>query len=156
MTIPTKKLKSGFEMPVFGLGTWKMGGDVNYNPNNDDEADIKAIKKAIDMGITHIDTAEKYAEGHAEKLVGKAIKGYKRSKLFIVSKVAESNLKYDDLINSCKKSLERLGTDYLDLYLIHGPSLTIPIQESIACSTYRASKWIENKEKDPSGRNIIN
>ena len=131
MNIPTKKLKSGFKMPVFGFGTWKVGGDVNYDPNNDDEADIKAIKAAIDMGITHIDTAEKYAEGHAEKLVAQAIKDYDRSKLFIVSKASPEHLKYDDLTKACKQSLERLQTDYLDLYLIHSPNPKIPIKETM-------------------------
>src|SRR4030042_3967322 len=87
MKIPTKKLKCGFAMPVFGLGTWMMGGDKQYNPNNDDKADIQAIRHAINAGITHIDTAQNYAQGHAEKLVGIAIKGYPRKKLFIVTKI---------------------------------------------------------------------
>lgn len=118
-------------MPVFGMGTWMMGGDVKRDPANDDEADIKAIKTAIGMGITHIDTAEKYAEGYAEWLVGQAIKDYDRSKLFICSKVAESNLRYDDLIKSCKQSLKRLQTNYLDLYMIHAPNPEIPIKETM-------------------------
>lgn len=131
MKIPTKKLKTGFEMPVFGMGTWKMGGDTSYDSKNDDEADIKAIKTAIEMGIMHIDTAEMYAEGHAERFVGQAIKGFNRSKLFICSKVSPENLRYDDLIKACKQSLERLQTDYLDLYLIHSPNPKIPIKETI-------------------------
>lgn len=72
MQIPTKKLQNGFEMPIFGLGTWMMGGDMKKDTIND-EADIQAIKNAIEAGITHIDSAEKYAEGHAEELIGKAI-----------------------------------------------------------------------------------
>jgi len=131
MKIPTKKLKSGFEMPIFGIGTWMMGGDVNHDPKNDDEADIKAIKSAIDFGITHIDTAEKYAQGYAEKLVAKAIKEYDRSKLFIVSKADKLNFKYDNLLRSCENSLKRLEADYLDLYLLHAPSLEIPIKETM-------------------------
>ena len=74
MTIPSKKLISGFEMPVFGLGTWQMGGREERNPANDDNSDIEAIHRAIEAGITHIDTAEMYAVGHAEELVGEAIK----------------------------------------------------------------------------------
>lgn len=131
MKIPVKKLQSGFEMPVYGLGTWQMGGREVRDPDNDDEADIRGIKSAIDLGITHIDTAESYADGYAETLVGRAIKDYDRSKLFIVSKVKEINLHYDDLIKSARASLKRLGTDYLDLYLIHMPSLTIPIDETM-------------------------
>lgn len=131
MKIPTKKLKNGFEMPVYGLGTWEMGGRKEADPNNDDKADVDAIKYAIDSGITHIDTAENYANGHSEELVGEAIKGYDRSKLFIVSKVGRTKLKYDDLIQSANESLHRIGTEYLDLFLIHAPSLEIPIEESM-------------------------
>lgn len=131
MTIPTKRLKNGLEMPVFGLGTWMVGGDKNYDPENDDTADVRAIKNAVDNGITHVDTAENYAEGHAEKLVGKAIKGYDRSKLFLVSKVSRENLGYDDVLTHARASLERLETDYLDLYLIHAPNPDIPIQETM-------------------------
>src|SRR3989344_8387321 len=122
MIIPTKKLNNGFEMPVFGFGTWMMGGAFTQDPNNDDQADIQAIKTAIKFGITHIDTAEKYAGGHAEELVGEAIRNFARKKLFIVSKVSQTNLKYDDLIKSCQATLQRLNTSYLDLYLIHAPN----------------------------------
>jgi len=118
-------------MPVYGLGTWQMGGRHEPNPSNNDKADIEGIKYAIDQGVTHLDTAEVYAGGHSEEILGEAIKGYDRSKLFIVSKVREANLRHDDLIHSAKKSLKRIGTDYLDLYLIHAPSLEIPIEESM-------------------------
>ncbi len=118
-------------MPIFGLGTWRMGGDLNFDPKNDDQADIKAIKTAIDSGIIHIDTAEKYAQGHAEELVAKAIEGYDRSKLFLVSKVDFINLNYLSVLKSCEGSLKRLQTDYLDLYLIHSPNHEIPIQETM-------------------------
>ena len=131
MKMPTERLRSGFEMPIFGMGTWRMGGDYHYDPSNDDEADIRAIRAAIEIGIIHIDTAETYAEGHAERLVGQAIKGYDRKKLFIVSKVSPEHLRYDDLIASAKGSLERLETDYLDLYLIHHPNPNIRIVETM-------------------------
>ncbi len=131
MIIPTKKLKNGFEIPVYGLGTWMMGGGMVKDPNNDDQADIRAIKSAIEAGVTHIDSAEKYAEGYAEELVGKAIQGYDREKLFLVTKIAEDHLHYNDVFTSLNHSLERLQTDYLDLYMIHGPSLTIPIEETM-------------------------
>lgn len=131
MLIPSKKLKCGFEMPVYGLGTWEMGGRKEADPSNDDNADIEAIKYAIDSGVTHLDTAENYANGHSEEILGKAIKGYDRSKLFIASKVGRTKLKHDDLIKSSKESLQRIGTDYLDLFMIHAPSLEIPIEESM-------------------------
>ena len=142
MKIPTKKLKNGFEMPVFGLGTWQMGGRFERNPENDDKADIQAIKNAIEAGITHIDTAEAYAAGWAEKLIGKAIKGYDRKKLIIVSKVKWENLNYDSIIKAANSSLERLETNYLDLYLIHGPNPQIPIQETIKAMDYLKEKGL--------------
>jgi len=129
--IPVKTLKCGFSMPVFGFGTWMMGGGMTHDPSNDDAADIMAIERAIDAGITHIDTAEMYAAGHAEHLVGKAIKGRDRSKLLLVSKVSPQNLKYGDVMRSCEKSLKRLGTDYLDLYLIHKPNDAIGLKETM-------------------------
>src|SRR5258708_6085285 len=119
MNIPTKKLKSGFEMPVFGLGTWRMGGSSMPNPFNNDKKDIAAIKAAIDLGLTHIDTAEIYAAGKAEKLVSEAIKGHDRSKLFLVSKAYAAHYSKADVVAACKKSLQRIQTDYLDLYLLH-------------------------------------
>lgn len=131
MLIPTKKLKSGFSMPVFGIGTWQMGGRFRHNLKNNDQRDINAIKSAIDLGITHIDTAEIYANGYAEKLVGQAIKNYKRSKIFLVSKVSGYNLKYDAILNAVEQSLARLQTDYLDLYLIHWPNPAIPIKQTM-------------------------
>lgn len=131
MTIPTKKLKSGFQMPLFGLGTWQMGGREERNLKNNDEADIKAIIHAIESGITHIDTAEMYAGGHTEELVGEAIKGYDREKLFLVSKVLDGNQKYDSVLRAAEGSMERIGTDYLDLYLLHVPDESVHISETI-------------------------
>jgi diketogulonate reductase-like aldo/keto reductase len=118
MKIPVKTLKNGFAFPVYGLGTWEMGGRSSRDSSND-EKDLAAIKAAIDLGITHIDTAEGYGAGHSEELVGQAIKGYDRSKLLITTKVSGPNQSYDDLLHACEQSLERLQTDYIDLYLLH-------------------------------------
>ena len=118
-------------MPVFGIGTWMMGGDTQKRLDNDDEADMQGLKNAIDAGITHIDTAQRYAAGHAEELVGEVIKQYDRKKLFIVSKVWKTNLAYENVLKSVHGSLARLGTDYLDLYLIHIPNLSIPLKETL-------------------------
>lgn len=128
MQIPNKKLKNGFEMPVFGLGTWYIGGAKSHNMDNDDESDIKAIQNAINNGITHIDTAEVYAGGYAETLIGKSIKNYNRSALFITSKVSY-DMSYNGILNACKKSLERLETNYLDLYLLHNYNPDFPLSE---------------------------
>lgn len=131
MKIPTKKLKSGFELPVYGLGLWQMGGRWEAD-NSDDEKEIAAIRAAIDMGITHIDTAEGYGNGHAEELLGKALEGYDRTKLFIATKVSAPNQGYDNLLKSFHASLKRIGTDYIDLYLLHRyPEPGIPIADTM-------------------------
>ncbi|OGG00572.1 hypothetical protein A2153_02425 [Candidatus Gottesmanbacteria bacterium RBG_16_38_7b] len=132
MTIPLKSLKSGFSMPIFGFGTWRIGGDYQKNPLNPDKEQIAGIRRAINNGITHIDTAEMYAQGHAEELVGRAIKGYNRKKLFIVSKVWPTHLKFEDLLRSAAASLKRIKTDYLDLYLIHMPNPEVPLTETLS------------------------
>lgn len=131
MPIPLKKLSNGFSLPEYGLGTWTMGGNKNRNPDNDDQADIEAIKMAIDAGVTHIDTAEIYADGYAETLIGQAIKDYDRSKLFLASKAFTANLTYDGIIQACQNSLQRLGTDYLDLYLLHRYNPDLSLSESL-------------------------
>jgi len=118
MNIPTKKLKNGFELPVYGLGLWEMGGRYESDSSKD-EVEIRAIRAALDAGITHIDTAESYGAGHAEELLGKAMEGYDRSKLILASKVAAPNQDYDNLMRACEASLKRIGTDYLDLYMLH-------------------------------------
>ena len=130
MIIPTRKLRNGFEIPVYGLGTWQMGGGWTMD-TEDDASDIAAIKNAIDLGITHIDTAEVYGGGHTEELVGEAIKDFDRKKLFIVSKVYTDHLSYGDVLKSAKNSLKRLKTSYLDLYLTHGYNQKISIKETM-------------------------
>lgn len=125
-----KKLTGNIKIPVLGLGTWTMGGGDEADTTHDKE-DISAIKTALKLGITHIDTAEAYAHGHAEELIGKAINDFDRKSLFITSKVSPEHLRYDNLITSAKGSLRRLNTDYIDLYLIHAPNPDIPIQETM-------------------------
>ena len=125
-----KKLTGNIKIPVIGLGTWNIGGGDEADTTYDSE-DISAIKTAIKLGITHIDTAEAYAHGHTEELVGKAISSFNRKSLFITSKVSPEHLTYEDLIASAKGSLQRLHTDYINLYLIHAPSPDIPIQETM-------------------------
>ncbi|MGC9599585.1 MAG: aldo/keto reductase [Minisyncoccia bacterium] len=130
MGMPVKKLKNGFAMPVFGIGTWYMGGGLEADTRND-EKDIHALRASMDVGITHIDSAELYGRGHAEELVGQAIQGRNRSTLFLVSKVFKEHLKHEDVLASCRASLGRLGTEYLDLYLVHAPNPDIPIRETM-------------------------
>jgi diketogulonate reductase-like aldo/keto reductase len=144
MQIPTKKLQNGFSMPVYGLGTWDMGGKEQPDTSQDDTV-IAAIKTALDSGVTHIDTAEMYAAGHTEELVGKAIRNYDRKKLFLVSKVWKTHMEYDNLINACKQSLNRLQTDYLDLFLLHRYNSFVPLKESFnAMTTLVEEGFIKN------------
>ncbi len=131
MKISVKKLKNGFEMPVFGIGTWMMGGAMQKDNLNDDKADITALRKAFEQGVTHIDTAEIYAAGHSEEIVAQAIKGYKRDNFFITTKVWKEHLKYDDVLTAMSESLERLQMDYVDLYLIHAPFPAMNFKETM-------------------------
>ncbi len=133
MIIPIKKLRSGFSVPVLGYGTWLISGDKKRNPNNKDIVDIRSIRNAIRIGVNHFDTAENYAEGHTEEIIGEAIKNYDRKKLFITSKVSPENLRYEKLIKSAIASLKRLKISYLDLYLIHAPNMFISIKKRISC-----------------------
>lgn len=119
VNIPDKTLPSGFAMPAFGFGTWQMGGRYECEANNDDAGDIAAIRAAIERGITHLDSAEIYADGYAEVLLGEAIAPYDRAGLFLSSKVGPRHASYDGVLIACHGSLARLGVDYLDLYLLH-------------------------------------
>lgn len=117
-------------IPVLGLGTWGMGGRMERDLQNDDARDIEAIKYAIVSGLTHIDTAELYAAGHSEKLIGRAISDLPRENVFLASKVFSTNLAHDDVLKACDASLERLQTNYLDLYYVHVPNKDVPFEET--------------------------
>jgi diketogulonate reductase-like aldo/keto reductase len=122
--------KTGESVAAIGLGTWNMGG--RESPDyRDDERLIEAIRYAVELGMNHIDTAEMYAAGHAEGLVGEAVKQFSRDEVFIATKVWPSNLRYEDVIRSCRKSLERLQLKYVDLYMVHWPNPRIPLQETM-------------------------
>ena len=118
-------------MPVFGLGTWMMGGDSKRDPENNGQADIASLICGMEHGFTHIDTAEMYAEGFAEEISGQAIKGHLRDNLFITSKVWSDDLSYDGVLRATEKSLKRLGLNYLDLYLIHKANDQFPLGETM-------------------------
>jgi diketogulonate reductase-like aldo/keto reductase len=104
---------TGVEVPIIGQGTWMIDGD----PETESRA-IQTLRLGLDLGMSHIDTAEMYGEGHVEELVGKAIAG-RRDEIFLVSKVLPSNASYDGTLKGCERSLKRLKTDWLDLYLLH-------------------------------------
>jgi diketogulonate reductase-like aldo/keto reductase len=125
-----KQLPGGGRIPVLGFGTWGIGGNGEPDHSKDEEAVI-AIRKAIELGMTHLDTAEYYGSGHAEELVAQAIEGFNREKLFVTTKVSPGNLSFEGVLSSCMKSLTRLSIDYIDLYLVHIPSPTIPITDTM-------------------------
>ncbi len=122
--------KTDEKIAAIGLGTWRIGGDMTPDYSADKQA-IEAIRYAVRLGMNHIDTAEIYGGGHAEELVGEAVKEFRRDEVFITSKVWHTNLKYDDVLKACERSLRRLRTSYIDLYLIHWPNPSIPLSETM-------------------------
>jgi diketogulonate reductase-like aldo/keto reductase len=118
-------------LPKIGFGTWQIGGKSQADLSTDEHS-ISSLRSALELGYTHFDTAEHYANGHAEELVGQAIRasGIAREKIFITSKVWPNHLRYDDTIKSCEASLRRLKTEYLDLYLIHWHNPLFPLPDT--------------------------
>lgn len=110
-SLPTINLPSGTSFPVLGQGTWRMGEDRHKRAE-----EVAALERGIELGMTVIDTAEMY--GDAELVVGEATRG-RRGEVQIVSKVSPSNASRSGTIAACERSLKRLGTDYIDLYLLH-------------------------------------
>jgi diketogulonate reductase-like aldo/keto reductase len=119
MSIPTRTLPSGDEMPQIGAGTWNLSGETVR----------ESVRTALDAGYAHVDTAEGYGN---EAEVGEVLAEYDREDVFLTSKVLPSNLHYESVLEACEASLDRLGTDYLDLYLIHWPNPTISLRETLA------------------------
>jgi diketogulonate reductase-like aldo/keto reductase len=117
--------KTGVQLPVIGQGTWDMpesGARLR-------EAQ-RAIRRGIELGMVHLDTAEMYGAGRVEALLGEAIRGIPREKLFITTKVLPSNASYRGTLAAAEASLQRLGCEYLDLYLLHWPG-SHPLKETI-------------------------
>jgi diketogulonate reductase-like aldo/keto reductase len=112
----------GLSIPKIGFGMWKIGGNSYPDPSLDSTS-MTALRTALEVGYSHFDTAEVYASGHSEELLGRAIRetNTKREILFITTKVDPSNLEYDRVLRSCENSLRRIRVEYVDLYLIHWP-----------------------------------
>ncbi len=123
--MPTVTLPNGESVPAFGQGTWHMGEDGRRAA--DEEA---ALKLGIELGVSLIDTAEMYGSGAAEEIVGRATAGL-RDRLFIVSKVLPSNASQKGVVEACERSLKRLKTDRIDLYLLHWRG-SVPLAETLA------------------------
>ena len=130
------------DISKIGIGTWKLAGDVVAALDNDDENDINSLRFAINHGINHIDTSESYSGGKSEIMVGKAIRDFDRTKIFIATKVREWNLRYKDLIESCNKSLERMNLSYIDLYYIHKQNPNISVSEICSALNYLLDKGL--------------
>jgi diketogulonate reductase-like aldo/keto reductase len=118
-----KRAFGGVQVPVIGQGTWQI------EERRSKEA-VQALRAGIELGLTHIDTAEMYGGGLSERLVAKAIEG-RRDKVFLVSKVLPSNASRRGTVQACEGSLARLGTDRLDCYLLHWPG-PHPLEDTIA------------------------
>lgn len=122
MPIPHTTLPSGAKIPTFGLGTWRMGEDARRRKD-----ELAALQHGLDNGITLIDTAEMY--GDAESIVGEAIHR-RRDDLFVVSKVLPENASRKGTVAACERSLKKLRTDRIDLYLLHWRG-SVPLEETI-------------------------
>src|SRR5688572_26877536 len=122
--LPRVTLPAGESIPAFGLGTWHMGEDRRRRAD-----ETAAVKLGIELGMTLVDTAEMYGNGGAEEIIADAAGGM-RDRLFIVSKVLPYNGSQKGVIEACERSLKRLKTDRIDLYLLHWPG-SVPLAETL-------------------------
>src|SRR5215470_13163136 len=125
-------------VPIVGQGTWQMGAPRDRKIESD------TLALGIDLGLTHVDTAELYGDGRAEEMIGEVVRGRRREELFIVSKVLPNHATHRGTLAACDASLRRLGVDYLDVYLLHWPGKA-PIPETMAAmeELVRAGKIAE-------------
>jgi diketogulonate reductase-like aldo/keto reductase len=121
------------EFTAVGLGTWMMESDA--------KAAVAALRRGVDEGANHVDTAEMYGSGRVEEIVGEALRGL-REKVFVVSKVLPEHAGYADTIAACERSLKRLRTDRLDVYLLHWRERRTPVEE-----TFRAFATLKEQGK---------
>jgi diketogulonate reductase-like aldo/keto reductase len=115
----------GDEIPVLGQGTWRMGEQASKRAD-----EVKALQLGLDLGMTLIDTAEMYADGKSEEVVAEAIAG-KRDRVFLVTKVLPSNAARKAVVQAGERSLKRLKTDRIDLYLLHWRG-RYPLKDTLA------------------------
>ena len=121
--------RTDISVSVVTMGCWAIVGDATWGPQ-DERDSLDTIAAALDAGVTFFDTAEMYGDGYSERLLAKALAG-RRGEAVIASKVNSANLTRAGIRASCEASLARLETDYIDLYQIHWPSRTIPLEESM-------------------------
>lgn len=120
----TIQLPDGTKVPALGQGTWEMGDEADLH-----HQEIEALRRGVELGLTVIDSAEMYGEGNSEKLVGEAITDCRES-VFLISKFLPNHAAGDELRRSLELSLQRLKSDYLDLYLLHWRGNT-PLQQTV-------------------------
>ena len=120
----TVRLPTGEQVPALGLGTWRMGEAARRRAD-----EVAALRRGLELGMRLIDTAEMYGEGGAEKVVAEAIKG-RRDQVFLVSKIYPHNASRQGAVAACERSLKRLKTDVLDLYLLHWRE-SVPLAETL-------------------------
>ena len=111
---------------MIGMGTWMIEG----RSRDAEKRGIEALRLGLDLGMNHIDTAEMYGDGRVEEMVAEAVAG-RRDQVFLVSKVLPSNASYEQTLKACERSLKRLRTDFIDLYLLHWPSSRYPLKETM-------------------------
>ena len=121
--------RSTESIPVISQGCMGVGGELSADSTRDAEQ-IEALRIGIDLGMTLIDTAEVYGNGHSEELVGLAVRGI-RSEVFIATKFSPENSSYENVLRAAERSLRRLRTDFIDLYQVHWPNPAVPIDETM-------------------------
>ncbi|MBQ7223435.1 MAG: aldo/keto reductase [Erysipelotrichaceae bacterium] len=144
------------DISSLAVGTWAIGG-ARYG-ETDDESSVKAIRAMLDGGVNIIDTAPGYGAGHSEKIVGQAIKGYNRSKIYISTKFGTGNMTlaaqkdpenysgrdgtFENCLYQCEASLRRLDIDYIDFFFVHWPDANTPMQETMNALNYLKKKGL--------------
>lgn len=121
---------TGISVSLIALGCWPFAGGEVWGPQ-DDDVSVATVRAALDAGVNFFDTAEGYGNGHSEAVLGRGLAG-RRHEAVIATKVGGSHLTEPELIAACERSLKHLGTDVIDLYQVHWPSRSVPVQETMA------------------------
>jgi myo-inositol catabolism protein IolS len=122
--------KTDIKVSAVAMGCWALAGEPTWGPQAESDS-MAAVRAALDVGVTLFDTAEGYGDGESERVLGRALVG-RRHEAVIATKVSRSNLSGDEVQRACERSLKHLQTDYIDLYQIHWPSRTVPLEETMA------------------------
>ena len=120
--------RTGEKVSTIGMGTWRIGV---FSSPEERSSQVQALRKGFELGMNLVDTAEMYAAGRSEEVVRDAMQGIRKD-VFLATKISPDNLRHDDVIAACERSLRRLGTSYIDLYQVHWPNPRVPIQETMS------------------------